>query len=209
MANISLGRLPWYGQVGVFVAIAGLAAGVFWNFYASPTQASIDVRRAELAKLQQDIRIAEDAARRGEAFRAEVQQLESQLAELRAVLPEEQDVADLLSRVQEMANESRLSIADFKPQAVARQAMHAEYPYTLQLEGTYHDLGDFLERVSKFARIINVGGIKIRAKDPQAPGGPTITVDCTATTFVLNETPAAPTPGPAPGAPAPAPKPGA
>jgi Tfp pilus assembly protein PilO len=48
--------------------------------------------------------------------------------------------------------------------------MHAEWPIGLQLEGTYHNLGDFLERVSKFPRIINVSGIKIKAKDtPPAP----------------------------------------
>ena len=37
-----------------------------------------------------------------------------------------------------------------------------------QLEGTYHDLGTFLERVSKFPRIINVGNIHIRAQDVQS-----------------------------------------
>ena len=102
-----------------------------------------------------------------------------------------------------MANESRLSIRAFTPQTIARRQLHAEYPYTLQFEGTYHDFGDFLERVSKFARIINLGGIRIRARDDQRPGGPTIVVDCTATTFVLLEAPP-PAPGavPAPAVPA-------
>jgi Tfp pilus assembly protein PilO len=49
----------------------------------------------------------------------------------------------------------------------------------------------FLERVSKFPRIINVGNIKIRAQDAQS-GASTITAECTATTFVLIEAPAAP-----------------
>jgi type IV pilus assembly protein PilO len=43
--------------------------------------------------------------------------------------------------------------------------MHAEWPIGLELEGTYHDLGAFLERVSKFPRIITVGNIKITAQD--------------------------------------------
>ena len=200
--NLSLGKLPWYGQVGLFVALSAAGAGVFWNFYAVPKQATLETRRAELSKLEGEIRTGLATAQRGDAFRKEITELEQQLALLRTVLPEEQDVADLLNRVQEMANESKLSIRGFAPQTVAKRTMHAEYPYTLQLEGSYHDLGSFLARVSKFARIINVSGMKIRARDDQRPGGPTITVDCTATTFVLLETP----PAPAPGAPAP-PKP--
>ena len=68
---------------------------------------------------------------------------------------------DLLRRVQAMATQSRLTIRGFTPQARAAQ-MHAEWPIGLQLEGTYHDLGTFLERVSKFPRIINVGDIHIK-----------------------------------------------
>jgi type IV pilus assembly protein PilO len=99
-------------------------------------------------------------------------------------------VGDLLDRVNEMATQSNLTIRGFAPQAVAKKAMHAEWPIGLQLEGTYHDLGAFLERVSKFPRIINVGEIKIKAREVQT-GRSTVTAECTATTFVLVE-PAAP-----------------
>ena len=110
--------------------------------------------------------------------------LEAQLERLRAVLPEEQDVADLLRRVQAMATQSNLAILGFAPKAVAKKQLHAEWPIGLKLEGTYHDLGSFLERVSKFPRIINVGDIKIDARTNQSDGS-TVTAECTATTFVL------------------------
>jgi len=140
-------------------------------------------------------------ARRLPEFRREVGQLEAQLERLRAVLPEEQDVADLLRRVQAMATQSRLTIRGFTPRPVTRRQMHAEWPIGLTLEGTYHDLGAFLERVSKFPRIINVGGIHIRTQERQGTG--TITAECTATTFVLldAQAPAAAAPAGAPAAP--------
>ncbi len=80
-------------------------------------------------------------------------------------MPEEQDVADLLRRVQAMATQSRLTIRGFTPRPVTRRQMHAEWPIGLELEGTYHDLGAFLERVSKFPRIINVGNIQISTRE--------------------------------------------
>jgi type IV pilus assembly protein PilO len=199
--NLSLSKLPWYGQVGAFLAVALIGAALFWNFYAQPRQAANEVRRGELTRLRAEIDRGLATARRLPEFRKEVVTLEAQLERLRAVLPEEQDVGDLLDRVNEMATQSNLTIRGFTPQAVARKAMHAEWPIGLQLEGTYHDLGAFLERVSKFPRIINVGEIKIRARDAQT-GRATVTAECTATTFVLVEpaAPAVPAAAPAAGA---------
>jgi type IV pilus assembly protein PilO len=188
--NFSLSKLPWYSQVGVFVALSAAAVGGFWHLVARDAMASIETREAQLVTINQSIERGLATARRLPEFRREVEQLQAQLERLRAVLPEEQDVADLLRRVQAMATQSRLTIRGFTPRAVTRRQMHAEWPIGLELEGTYHDLGAFLERVSKFPRIINVGNIKIKAQDGQS-GASTITAECTATTFVLIEAPPA------------------
>jgi type IV pilus assembly protein PilO len=189
--NIRLSKLPWYGQVGAFVLLSLAAVGAFWNWFARDAMAGIGAREAQLAAINQKIDRGQATAKRLPEFRREVEQLEAHLERLRAVLPEEQDVADLLRRVQAMATQSRLTIRGFTPRAVTRRQMHAEWPIGLQLEGTYHDLGTFLERVSKFPRIINVGNIHIKTPDKPS-GASTITADCTATTFVLLEaTPAA------------------
>ena len=75
---------------------------------------------------------------------------------LQAVLPEEKDVADLLRRMQTLATQSNLTIRGFKPAPSVTKKMHAEWPISSQLDGTYHNLGLFFDRVSKFPRIINV-----------------------------------------------------
>ena len=196
--NLSLSKLPWYSQVGVFVALSLAAVGAFWNWVARDAMDAIETRRGELAKINQTIDRGLATAKRLPEFRREVEQLEAQLDRLRAVLPEEQDVADLLRRVQAMATQSRLTIRGFTPRPVTQRQRHAEWPIGLELEGTYHDLGAFLERVSKFNRIINVGNIKIKAQDEKsASAGATITAECTATTFVLIDAKPAPAAAPA------------
>ena len=184
MATLNFSRLSWYTQIGLFVVIAVAGTAAFWNFYAQPAQAKLDEQRATLEAMKKEIANGRRTARNLPAFRQEVADLDRQLTQLRERLPEEQDVAELLRRVQGMATESRLAIRGFTPQPVTKQMLHAEWPIGLELEGTYHDLGAFLERVSQFPRIINVGNIRIGTRDSQTSAA-TITVECTATTFVL------------------------
>jgi type IV pilus assembly protein PilO len=115
-----------------------------------------------------------------------VDKLEVQLNELRMVLPEEKDVADLLRRIQVMATESDLTIRGFTPRAVVSRQVYVEWPIGLQLEGTYHNLGRFLERISKFPRIINVTGLNVKAMESPTRSG-TVLAECTAMTFVMTE----------------------
>jgi type IV pilus assembly protein PilO len=201
--DLSLSKLPWYGQLGAFVVLSLAGAGAFWNWYAQPMQGTIEARQAELTTIQAEIAKGQATARRLPEFRAQVVELEGQLERLRAVLPEEKDVADLLRRIQGMATQSNLTIRGFTPKPVATRTMHAEWPIELQLEGTYHNIGTFLERVGKFPRIINVSGINIAARAQQTAGA-SVTAACTATTFVLTE-PNAAAPKAATAAPAPKP----
>jgi type IV pilus assembly protein PilO len=191
--NISLSKLPWYGQVGVFVLLGAGSAFAFWNYYAKPTNAAIETRQATLAQIRLDINRGLTTARRLPEFRKEVATLEIQLDRLRAVLPEEQDVADLLKRVNSMATQSNLKVLGFIPRATTKKQLHTEWPLGLQLEGTYHDLGLFLDRVSKLPRIINVADMRVKAREAQSTRA-TVTVDVTAATFVLAEQPKAPAP---------------
>ena len=182
--KLSLGTLSWQGQIGAFVLVCLAAAGGFWNFYVKDVQAEIAVRQARLVALNADVLRGQATARRLPEFQAQVSQLEGRLEGLRAVLPEEKDVADILRRLQGLANQSNLSIQRFTPQPPVQKTMYAEVPFKLQAEGTYHNLGAFFDRISKFPRIINISSITIKAK-PQPEPNATIIAECVATTFVL------------------------
>jgi type IV pilus assembly protein PilO len=184
--DISLSKLPWWGQIGAFVLVCAGAVYGFWHFYASEVQTDIDLRQTRLTAMRGDIARGVATARRLPEFESQVSQLEQRLANLRQVLPEEKDVADILRRIQGLATQSSLSIQRFTPLTPVQQALYAEVPYRLTAEGTYHNLGFFFDRVSKFPRIINVSEISIKVKTPQVAGA-TITAECTATTFVLQE----------------------
>lgn len=201
--ELSLNKLPWYAQVGVFVGLSLAGLGVFYNFYVSPVQAEMAVRQERLTALRLDINKGLTTARKLPEFQKDVADLESRLEGLKAVLPEEKDVADLLRHIQTLATQSNLAIRSFRPAPIVTKQLHAEWPIALGLDGTYHNLGYFFDRISKFSRIINITSVTIKAKEKPEPNS-TITADCVATTFVLLATPAkatAPAAGQAPPAP--------
>jgi type IV pilus assembly protein PilO len=184
--DISLSKFPWYAQIGAFVVVSGLAVFGFWKFYVAEMQADIDTRQTRLTALKADIAKGVATARRLPQFQSEVAELERRLENLRAVLPEQKDVADILRRVQGLATQSSLTIQRFTPQDPKQEAMYAALPFKLRAEGTYHNLGLFFDRISKFPRIINVGEIVIKPRQPQDPTA-SIEAECVATTFVLQE----------------------
>ena len=188
MANLSLAKLPWYAQIGAMVFVAALLGGLYYYLYDMPQQAALEVQAKELSDMRGRISKGQSMARQLPEFRKEITVLEARLESLKPILPEERDVGDLLRRVQTLATQSNLQVRGFKPAAITTRELHAEWPIALQLEGNYHNLGLFLDRVSKFPRIINIGSMNIAAKEDPTPNA-SMTISATATTFVLVDAP--------------------
>ena len=202
MASLQMNKLPWWGQLLVFTFVGAAIVGAYYYFYEQQARADLDIRDAELAAIRGRIDKGMETARKLPEFRAQVGDLEARLESLKAILPEEKDVAELLRRLQTLASQSNLTIRHFRPRAIATKELHAEWPIEIEVEGAYHNVGQFLDRVSKLPRIINVGAMEMTTvQQPRA--GATVRVTCTAMTFVMNDQTSTPQPGaPAAGGPA-------
>jgi len=192
--ELTLTKLPWYAQIGAFVALAITGCGIFYYYYEMPVKADMVARQTQLVSLRNDVNKGLTTAKKLPEFRSQVTDLEGRLANLKAILPEEKDAADLLNRMQTVAAQSNMTIKGFKPAPTVTKQLHAEWPITLELEGTYHNLALFFDRVGKFTRIVNISGLDVRGKD-KPDAGATITATCVATTFVLLDKPAPAKPG--------------
>ncbi|HUR35401.1 MAG TPA: type 4a pilus biogenesis protein PilO [Vicinamibacterales bacterium] len=186
--NISLTRLPWYGQIAAFVVISGVGAGLFYYYYEVPARAEIASHELTLKALKADVAKGQATERKLPQFRQQVEELEERLASLSEVLPEEKDGAELLRQMQATAVQSNLVIKSFKPAPVVTKQLHSEWPISLELDGTYHNLAQFFDRVGKFARIVNISNLAVKGKEKGDPRA-TITASCTATTFVILDKP--------------------
>jgi len=188
MADNALTRLPLAAQLGVAVLVAALICGGFYWFYYSDALEQQKQKEKQLADLQTQIRALEATANRLPEFQREVQALEARLETLKRILPPEKEMPDLMRRVQYLAAQSSLAIRKFTPAPVAQREFYLEVPVNIDIDGTYHNLGAFFDRISRMSRLVNVGNVKIKSQSNQAINN-TITVQAVATTYVYQEPP--------------------
>jgi type IV pilus assembly protein PilO len=198
MADNTLTRLSLGGQLGVAVVLAAIICGAFWYFWYSPALEEEDRKTRQLETLNTEIRALEVTANKLQEFQREVQLLEAQLETLKRILPPDKETPDLMRRVHSLAGQSRLNIKTFTPAAEVMRDFYKEVPINVELEGTYHDLGQFFDRVSRLARLVNMTNVKVKAQTSQT-ASKTISANGVATTYVYVDQPPPPPPGARPG----------
>ena len=186
MADNPLTKLPLAAQLGVSAVIAALLCVGFYYFWYSGALERQTQQEAKLAELQTQIRALEATANKLPEFQREVQALEARLETLKRTLPPEKEMPDLIRRVQYLAAQSSLQIRKFNPAAPLEKEFYQEVPVNLDLEGTYHNLGAFLDRVSRMSRLVNVGNVKIKSQ-PNPTINNTVAVSVVATTYVYKD----------------------
>jgi type IV pilus assembly protein PilO len=174
-------------QIAVFALLSALTAGAAWQVLIGPMRSELATRRARLANVQSDVARASSTALRLPALRKDIADLERQLVASTAVLPDEKDAQDVLRQLHELASDSSLSIGSFTPKTVADKPQYSEWPIELGLNGGYHDLGRFFERVANLPLLISVSNLHLKAKEGQSKDPGSLVASCTATTFVFRK----------------------
>jgi type IV pilus assembly protein PilO len=188
MADNALTRLSLGGQLAASAVLAAVIGGAFWYFYWSPAVEEETRKRTKLESLQKEIRALEVTANKLQEFQREVALLEARLETLKRILPQTKETPDLMRKIQALASQSNLLIKKFNPGTPVNKEFYQEWPINVEVEGTYHNLGYFFDRVGRLPRLVNVGNLKTKAQQKQTASN-TITAACVATTFVYVETP--------------------
>lgn len=191
MADNALTKLPLTGQIGASLGVAALIGGLFWFFWYKPNKEEHDKKVVQLEELEKEIRALQVTANKLQEFTREVQLLEAKLETLKRILPPAKETPDLMRKVQSLAAQSNLQIKTFTPRPTVNKEFYQEWPITMAVVGTYHNLGVFFDRISRLSRLVNIGELKVTAL-PRQTGSATINATSVATTFVYLETPIAP-----------------
>ena len=177
---------PWYfgAVIGLVVAIGLYLAGN--SFLLKPREQQITRLEDRRAKLQAKIQEGRAAKQQLPRFREEVRKLELELDRLLRILPARRNTPELLRRVRSLAEQGDFALLRFTPGEFIERDFYSEWPISINLRGSYHNLALFFDEIGRFSRIINIEGLRI---DANRRGGSRHTIGATfsAKTFVYQE----------------------
>ena len=154
---------PWYGYLLLAVIIFAL---VFFFFF-KPRNAEIQSLRESRMKLEKEVEVLKEQKKELDKIEAELVVLNATLKDLEQIIPQKKEIADILRRIQQLAYDSRLNVLRFQPRGEVRKDFYAEWPINIEISGTYHNLGIFFDKLSKFSRLFNVNNFSITALNNQ------------------------------------------
>lgn len=182
-----LDRLPFWGQVLLMVAIALGLVGIAYYLFPNLKEQGEEIRtiNTELDDLKAKIVEGHAIEQKLPEFEQEVASLQRKLGDIQQILPTDTETGELLRWIKNMTDQSNLGLKTFAPGGLRPVDFYREFPIEMDVVGRYHDLGIFLDRVSKYSRIINVDNLRMNAY--QGGGDKTIRASFTATTFVYDD----------------------
>lgn len=175
------------------LVIALLIFVVIYFIYFKPQSEKIAEIRAERVKLEAEVQKLKAQKRELDKIEAELTRMRAQMKELELIIPQRREIADILRQIQQLAYDARLDIIKFAPQGELNKEFYSEWPIPIQVNGSYHNLGVFFDRLGRFPRLFTVDRFTIKALSRQTDLT-TISADWTAKTYLFIEEPLAKVP---------------
>ena len=176
--------MPWYG----YIVIAVLIFGLFFFLYYKPKNEELNELRDERITTENEVVELKKKKEQLDQIEVELANMRVKLKELETIIPKEEEIANILDRIQQLAFDSRLALNKFIPEALVEQEFFAEKPITMEIVGNYHNLAIFFNRLSNFARLFTIQDFSIKALRTQSDTN-TITATTTAKTYIFRDPP--------------------
>lgn len=179
---------PWWVGAVTAVVVVAIAGALVYQLKLKDMKANIVAQGETLDGLQAQIARGEAAQARLPQLEASIAMLEEQLEDLLKILPDRRNVHLLLNSVETLARDEDFNLARFTPGDQIEREFFDEWPITINLQGTYHNLAEFFDRIANLTRIINVDDLRINALRTQQLNR-TIGANFVAKTFVYRDPP--------------------
>lgn len=179
---------PWY--FGLIVGVV-VGAGIFTVahfFLFKPMKEEIAGLETRLGDLHTQIQEGRSAQARLPQFREQVRRLELELDKLLRILPARLNTQEILRNVRTLAEQGGFDLKVFEPGQTVDREFYKEWPIRITLDGQYHNLATFFDKIRRYPRIFNIENLQVRAaRDQQSPH--TLNTSFVAKTFVYSDTP--------------------
>lgn len=137
----------------------------FMPFFLQPLRSRANTLSSEYDKISAELEKARKTVGNLAKLEEEYNRLHEKWSAAQSLLPEDEEVAELLRGVTRVGNQAGVDFLLFEPQIPVTKEFIVENPVKIRVQGQYHQLGIFLSKVANFDRIVNVSQLQIKPVD--------------------------------------------
>ena len=182
-------------------ALVVLIVGGFVYFLYMPNYEQISKLQKEIVSQKTKLKESKKSADQYVGYQKRMTEAQAIFNIAAKSLPEKDEVPSLLTSISQVGKDSGLEFLLFKPEPEVLKDFYAELPITMELSGSYHDLGVFFDQLAVMPRIVNINRFemnaegnkvksKVKAKVKAKPGSTEegdLFISCTAETYKFVE----------------------
>jgi type IV pilus assembly protein PilO len=143
------------------VVILLLPVVIFYFAFFQPNEeklASLDKKKITMEK---KLRLVKKKAQNRARLQQELNEVTAIFEETSKLLPKEKEIPQLLKDISALGRNAGLDFLSFKPGKDVPKDFYAEIPVSIKVNGPYHNMGFFLDQVSKLNRIVSVTNVSL------------------------------------------------
>lgn len=173
-------KLKMPHRIAILAGTILLLAGAFVYFIYMPKTEEIERLTQDVQRLNNSINQARIKARSLAKFEEEYKTVSEQFQEALKLLPNEREIPALLRSITQQGADSKLEFVLFSPQKERAKDFYMEIPFSLEVNGQYHDVAVFFDKIGKMERIVNITEITMK---PVAELSTNLNTKCEAVTY--------------------------
>ncbi len=161
-----VGRWPLLFRVAViailFSVVVGL--GIYW-FIVKDKAPQLERVQQEEEALRVTFESKQRKAANYDAYKAQLAQIEQSFGTMLRQLPGETEIPSLIVDISQTGLAAGLQEKLFVPQGEVPRDFYAEKPISIRLDGSYHEIGNFVSGIAALPRIVTLHNINITRAD--------------------------------------------
>ncbi len=153
--------IPLETKVKLIIVVLAISIPVAlcYFFIYKPGFVKIESLNAQVVSVKKSIGKAKEAAKNLPKYEKKLAGTQLKFEETKVLLPKTKEIPNLLRGISDLGKDAGLDFLSFKPGAEIPKDFYSEIPIDISIRGPYHNLGYFLDQVSKLERIVTVDNI--------------------------------------------------
>lgn len=157
-----IGRWPLIFRVAfiILIFVAVTSGGLYYFVFNSQTR-QLERVQAKETELRNRFEAKQRLAANFDAYKIQLEEMRRSFGDMLRQLPGETEIPSLLTDISQAGLAAGLEEKLFQPNQEVQKDFYAELPIRIQLNGSYHEFGEFVSDIAALPRIVTLHNISI------------------------------------------------